>query len=166
MLHTLLDRLNKKHPFPEAQAHCDIPCKIYDPAVAQINALTVIRMIDLISELESKGDLSIADQAQLGRLVAVKESSALKAKEEIRIIWGDYFKQPQFDQVAGVHELVHNIMMQGSKSKQNVDRAMAVEFLNLINQFAEAFWLTKGVKTYTATCPYPPEEQVVYPQLG
>ena len=166
MLHKVLDRLNNKRPFPQAQAHCDIPCGIYDPALAQISALTVIRMVDLIAELEEKGNLSIADQARLARLTREKEEHALKVKEEIRIIWGDFYKQPQFEKVPNAHELVHNIMMQGSKCKQNVDRAMAVELLNLVNQFAEGFWLTKGVKTYKATCPYPPEEQVVYPQLG
>ena len=166
MLHYLFDRLNKNYPFPQAQAHCDIPCGIYDPAMAQISALTVIRMVDLITELEEKGDLSIADKARLSRLTREKEEHALKVKEEIRIIWGDFYKQPQFEKIPNAHELVHNIMMQGSKCKQNVDRDMAVELLNLVNQFAEGFWLTKGVKTYKATCPYPPEEQVVYPQLG
>ena len=34
----------------DAHAHCDIPCKIYDPSTAQIAALTVIRMIDIIEE--------------------------------------------------------------------------------------------------------------------
>jgi len=166
MLHALLDKLNRTRPFEKAQAHCDIPCGIYDPAVAQISALTVIRMVDLIAELEQKGDLGVADQARLGRLVGEKEAHAVRAKEEVRIIWGDYFKQPQFDQVAGVNELVHKIMMQGSTCKQGVDRDAAVEFLNLINQFAEGFWKTKGVETFTATCPYPPAEQVVYPKLG
>ncbi len=166
MLYSLLERLNNKRPFTKAQAHCDVPCGIYDPAVAQISALTVIRMVDLIKELEDKGDLSVTDLARLSRLVGEKEAHAVRAKEEVRIIWGDYFKQPQFDQVANVNELVHNIMMHGSKVKQGVNREDAVKFLSLINEFAEAFWLTKGVKTYTAACPYPPAEQVVYPQLG
>ncbi len=165
MIHTLLNRLDQYVKFSHASAHCDIPCKIYDPAPAQISALTVIRMVDMIAELGEKGDLSLADQAQLSRLVAQKEEHALKVKEEVRIIWGDYFKQPQFDQVAGMHELVHNIMMQGSKCKQSIDRGMAEELLKLVNQFAEAFWQTKGVATYTATCPYPPSETVVYPKL-
>ncbi|PIE56475.1 MAG: superoxide dismutase, Ni [Desulfobulbus propionicus] len=165
MLYSLFNRLDRKQPFPRANAHCDIPCKIYDPAVAQISALTVIRMVDLITELQDKGELGLTDNANLVRLVNEKEAHALKVKEEIRVIWGDYFKQPQFDQVPQVHELVHAIMMQGSKCKQHVDREMAVELLNLVNKFAEGFWLTKGVKTYTATCPYPPSEQVVYPRL-
>lgn len=166
MMHTLLGQLDRYFKFDSASAHCDIPCKIYDPATAQIAALTVIRMMDMIAELGEKDSLSLADQAQLSRLVAEKETHALKVKEEVRVIWGDYFKQPQFDQVAGVHELVHNIMLQGSKCKQNIDREMGTELLKLVNEFAEAFWKTKGVETYTATCPYPPSETTVYPKLG
>jgi len=162
MLYNLLNGLNKVRPFTKASAHCDIPCGIYDPAPAQISALTVIRMVDLIEELEGG---SIADQAKLTRFVAQKEEHALKVKEEIRIIWGDFFKEPQFEKIPNAHELVHNIMMQASKCRQNVDRGMAVELLNLVNQFAEAFWMVKGVETYTATCPYPPAEKVVYPKL-
>ncbi|PID45682.1 MAG: superoxide dismutase, Ni [Proteobacteria bacterium] len=166
MIHSLLSKLDRQVKFSQASAHCDVPCGIYDPSTAQIAALTVIRMMDLLAELGAKESLSLKEHAQLSRLVAQKEEHALKAKEEVRIIWGDYFKQPQFEQVAGVHELVHNIMMQGSKCRQNTDRAMGEEFLKLINEFAEAFWKTKGVETYTATCPYPPSESVVYPKLG
>jgi len=28
------------------KAHCDVPCRIYDPIIAQIAALGVIRMVD------------------------------------------------------------------------------------------------------------------------
>jgi nickel superoxide dismutase len=148
-----------------AEAHCDIPCKIYDPAQAQVAVLSILRFIDLIAEIEAKGQLSIADHAQLSRLVREKEIHAAKVKDEIRGIWGDYFKQPQFEQVEGVHDLVHTIMLKASACKQHISREPAEALLNLVNQFAAAFWLTKGVSTFTATCPYPPSEQVVYPDL-
>jgi nickel superoxide dismutase len=166
MLHKIFSRLDQKFNFTKASAHCDIPCGIYDPIVAQINALTVIRMSDLISELADKKDLTVEEQAKLGRLVAQKEEHADKLKEEVRIIWGDYFKGPQFEQAPHVPELVHNIMVTGSKCRQNTDRDAARELLELVNKFAEAFWLTKGVETYRATCPYPPAETLVYPKLG
>ena len=34
----------------EVLAHCDIPCKIYDPIIIQIAALTIVRIIDIIEE--------------------------------------------------------------------------------------------------------------------
>lgn len=166
MLHNLMKKLDQKLDFSTASAHCDIPCKIYDPMSAQLAALTVIRLLDLIQELADKDELTLADQAQLSRLVAQKEEHAFKVKEEVRIIWGDYFKQPQFEQIPNAHELTHNIMLQASKCKQHIDRTHGEALLVLVNEFAEAFWKTKGVDTYTATCPYPPAESVVYPKLG
>ena len=165
MLHAITQKLVGKHKLASVSAHCDIPCKIYDPVSAQIAALTVIRMVDLIDELGTKESLSIKDQAQLIRLVNEKEAHGLKVKEEVRVIWGDYFKQPQFDQVADVHELVHKIMLQASKAKQGVDRADALTLLTLVNEFAEAFWLTKNVESFKAVSPYLPSEIVVYPKL-
>lgn len=163
-MHAILKKLDRY--LPTVSAHCDIPCGIYDPATAQIAALTAIRMIDQINELAEKDHLDLADQAKLGRLVAEKENHCNKAKEEIRIIWGDYFKAPQLEKFPGTHELAHNIMLQGSKVRQHIDRDMALEFLKLINQFSENFWASKGIQSYYATCPYAPAEQVVYPRLA
>lgn len=165
MLHTLISVLDRAKPFDTAAAHCDIPCKIYDPSTAQIAVLTMIRLVDLITELDAKADKTLTDQAQLTRLVMEKETHGMAVKEEVRVIWGDYIKQPQIEKFPKIHELVHNIMLQASKAKQNVDRDATVKLLSLVNEFADIFWQTKGVETYTATCPYPPSEQVVYPKL-
>ena len=166
MLHKIVKKLDKALKFETAAAHCDIPCKVYDPITAQISALTIIRLLDLIQELADKGDLSVAEQAQLARLVAQKEEHAAKVKDEVRVIWGDYYKQPQLDMLPDAHQLVHSIMLQASKCKQHIDRAMGEELLKLVNEFATGFWRTKGVDTYVANSPYPPEAPVVYPKLG
>lgn len=166
MMYSLARFIEDKIGISNVSAHCDIPCKIYDPISAQLAALTVIRMVDLINELNAGDTLSLKDQAQLIRLVNEKETHGLKVKEEVRVIWGDYFKQPHFDEVPTIHELVHNIMLQASKAKQGIDRADSIALLTLVNDFANAFWTSKGVKTFTATCPYPPAVDVVYPTLN
>lgn len=166
MLHKLLNTLDKKINFQSAAAHCDIPCKIYDPVIAQVNALTVIRVLDLIQELTEKESLSVADHAQLSRLVSQKEQHAKNVKDEITVIWGDYFKEAQFDLFPEIYHTVHNILLTGSKCKQHIDRKHGEELLKLVNKFATAFWETKGVEVFTATCPYPPSEKVIYPKLG
>ena len=76
MLHTLISKAVAPFNIAEASAHCDIPCKIYDPSTAQIAALTLIRMIDLIEEIEKNAPLSVQDQAQLVRLINEKVSFA------------------------------------------------------------------------------------------
>ncbi|MGB0211118.1 superoxide dismutase, Ni [Algiphilus sp.] len=166
MLYGLINWYGRRKRVETVSAHCDIPCKIYDPISAQIATLSVIRFMDQIAELEAKGTLSLADQAQLTRLVQEKEAHAEKAKHEVRVIWGDYFKQPQFEKFPDASTLVHNIMLAGSACKQGIEREKGVKLLELVNEFAEAFWTTKDVPTYKATCPYPPSETVVYPKLG
>lgn len=166
MLYRLLSAVDAKKSFSRVSAHCDIPCKIYDPSGAQIAVLTMIRMVDLLEELTEKGELSGNDQAQFSRLVAQKEEHGFKVKEDIRVIWGDYIKQPQLEKFPELHELTHSIMLAASKAKQHIDKDATLDLLAKVNRFAEIFWATKGVDTFSATCPYPPEQLVVYPKLG
>ncbi|MFT2111559.1 superoxide dismutase, Ni [Marinomonas sp. 2405UD68-3] len=165
MMHSLMSTIDKIIGFKTAQAHCDIPCKIYDPATAQLAALSCVRLMDLIKEIEDKDSLSVADYTQIARLVSEKESAGTEVKDAIRIIWGDYFKTPQFEQVPHIHDLTHSIMLQASKCKQNIDRTEGEKLVELINIFADAFWLTKNIPTYRAICPYPPALDIVYPDL-
>ena len=146
----------------EANAHCDIPCKIYDPAVVQVAALSVVRILDIISELDES---SKANQSELARLTIEKENQARIVKDEIRIIWGDYFKDPQIELYPNIHSLVHSIMMAGSKCKQSIDRQNGLDLVELVNEFTEAFWGTKDIKTQRVIAPYPPALEVVQPIL-
>ena len=149
----------------EVLAHCDIPCKIYDPVIIQIAALTIVRIIDIIEE--KKLDPSkLEDAAELARLTLEKENQAKIVKDETRIIWGDYFKQPQIEVFPNVHGLVHSIMMQSSKCKQSLDRGNATKLVDLVNDFSEIFWKTKDVPTVRVTAPYPPALEMVLPKLS
>ena len=165
MFYNILAKLDKRLNFPVVMAHCDIPCKIYDPISAQIASLTIIRMVDLLNELKAKPSLSLDEQAQFLRLVNQKEIHGVKVKEEINVIWGDYIKAPQLTQYPELHELVHNIMLASSHAKQHISRDAALTLLQQVNRFAEIFWATKHVTTFTAVCPYPPAEMLVYPKL-
>jgi nickel superoxide dismutase len=166
MIYKLAEALDRKFKFDEAKAHCDIPCGIYDPITAQIAALTVVRMIDLMKELEEgHADHNEEYQNSMARYVAVKEEHAEKAKHEIRVIWGDYIKQQHVDKHPELNGLVHKIMQLGSKSRQTADRDQAVQFVDAINQFAEIFWDTKGIAIKRAKAPYKPGLEMVYPNL-
>jgi nickel superoxide dismutase len=166
MIYKLLDQVDRKFTLKRAKAHCDIPCGIYDPITAQIAALTVVRMVDLMKDLEAKGgEKSVEYHNSLSRYVAVKEEHAEKAKHEVRVIWGDYLKGPAFEKYPHAHELVHKIMMLGSKTRQTVDREAAVEFVEAVNEFAQMFWETKGIATKRAKAPYAPALELVYPVL-
>ena len=149
----------------EARAHCDIPCAVYDPAVSQYAALSVLRFLDLIAEMpdsiESKKDLS-----HLSRLVQQKEEHAIEVKDAVRTIWGDYFKDPHIEKFPEIHELAHSIMMTASKCKQDIDRQNGVDLVEKVNRFAEIFWATKDVNTETKKSLNPPHMDMIVPMLS
>jgi nickel superoxide dismutase len=166
MIHRFLEILDRRFGIERAKAHCDVPCGIYDPIVAQIAALTVVRMIDLMNELQNKHpDGGLEAQNSMSRYVAVKEEHAEKVKHEIRVIWGDYIKSEHLEANPDLNETVQKIMQLGSKSRQAADRETAVQLVGAVNQFAEIFWSTKGVSVKRANAPYAPALEMVYPDL-
>ncbi len=144
----LLDRL---FPEVEAQAHCDIPCGIYDPHLALVGALTVVRMNQLITDLAPPTAMEKGERDKymhaLVRYTEVKEEHAELVKREVRIIWGDFFKPEHLEKAADLHNTVWNIMKLASKARQNLDMDAAQQLLAETNKFAEAFWAAKGVGT-------------------
>lgn len=140
-------------------AHCDIPCGIYDPHLAQLAAHTVLRMTKLIKELES--NLTLDSVHKISRLVAVKEEHAELLKKEIRIIWGDYFKEEHIKEYPGLHQLVFEIMKLASKAKQEVNVDIAQNLLFKVQEFAEIFYKTKGVEPVRVKSIYPTEGEIV-----
>ena len=149
----------------DVKAHCDIPCAVYDPAVAQYAALSVLRFLDLIGEMPEKID-SKKDLAHLTRLVEQKEEHAAEVKNAVRTIWGDYFKEPHMEKFPEIHSLTHSIMMTASKCKQDIDRQNGVDLIEQVNRFAEIFWATKEVDTETKTSLNPPNVKMIVPVLS
>ena len=166
MFYKLIHNIDRSLPFPEAKAHCDIPCGIYDPITAQINALTVVRMMDLMAGL-TEGDekARVEFHNSMSRYIAVKEDHAEKAKHEIRVIWGDFIKDAHVEKYPELPGVVHKIMQLGSKCRQTADRDNGLAFVDAINQFAEIFWSIKDIGTKKAKAPYAPGLEMVYPDL-
>ncbi|MBI2005540.1 MAG: superoxide dismutase, Ni [Candidatus Aenigmarchaeota archaeon] len=169
-LHSVFTLIDRVHPTKIAYAHCDIPCGIYDPHLAQMAAHTVIRMVNLIHELQTPGENPTFEQRKeiihkISRLTAVKEEHAEICKREIRILWGDYFKPEHAQKFPELHELVWKVMKLGSKAKQGIDLKSAEELLETVNKIAGIFWKTKGIDTVKGNAPYPTEKETVYPKI-
>ncbi len=153
------------HPEP-VYAHCDIPCGIYDPHEAQIAALTVIRMDQLIGELPAATGTpaeahSVA--SKLARYTAVKEQHAERVKHEIRVIYGDYITADHLTAFLQLSELTYKIFKQASKARQGTQITDAQELLKLVQEFAEIFWKTKNVTTHRVPSQQKPGGELVVP---
>ena len=164
-MNRLLDAVVAPRP---VYAHCDIPCGIYDPHEAQIAALTVLRMDQLIGELAHPGpEAKLEERAtyvsKMARFTAVKEQHSEKVKQEIRVIWGDYFTPDHVKQFPQAHEMVWKIMKAASKARQGTALADAQDLVNAVQEFAEMFWKTKGAKTVRAPSMQKSGGEIVYP---
>lgn len=135
-----------------AEAHCDIPCGIYDPHLMQVAALTVVRMHQLIDALERPApDAPIEARNKafnsFGRYVNAKEEHSEIVKKEVRVLWGDYFKTEHLEKYPDLNNVVWGILKLAGKTKQEVNMQAAQDLLAQTQKFAEIFWDTKGVKT-------------------
>ena len=137
-------------PTIEAEAHCDIPCGIYEPTPAKIAASTVLRMALQIKELKVprsvEDDLaSISYVNSVTRRIAVKEEHARICKNELQILWADFFKPEHLEKYPELHDTFWKAMKLCSKNKQEVDEDAAGQLLARVDEIARIFYEVKGV---------------------
>ena len=133
------------------QAHCDIPCGIYDPHAAQISALTIVRMNQLVAELPKPGPQTTPEERdayvhKLSRYTAVKEEHAELCKRDLRVLWGDYFTPEHLQKFPELHGLFWEAMKLASKARQDINLQVANDLLAKVQKIGEIFWKTKGVE--------------------
>ena len=114
------------HPTRHVHAHCDIPCGVYDPEQARIEAESCYRIIEKYHASD--------DEVFRQRCVAVKEARAEETKHHIDVLWHDYFKPEHLDKVPNLHDLFWQASKQVSKVKASTDLADAQKLLDLINR--------------------------------
>ncbi|MTA20475.1 MAG: superoxide dismutase, Ni, partial [Actinobacteria bacterium] len=78
-------------------AHCDLPCGVYDPAQARIEALSVKACMEKYA--------ANADADFRSRSVAIKEERSHQVKEHLWVLWTDYFKPNHFEAYPQLHTL-------------------------------------------------------------
>jgi nickel superoxide dismutase len=152
----LVAQLEAHSPAPVAEAHCDGPCGVYDPASARIAAEAVLsmtkKMLALTPPSPGEAQAWVAYQNTLARYIAIKEEQAQLAKKELLVLWTDYFKPDHLKDVPHLHETFWKAAKLCSDCKQQVSEAKANELLATIREIHDAFWRTKKreVAWYTA----------------
>jgi len=118
-----------------AYAHCDLPCGVYDPAQARIEAQSVHEIMAKYEGLHSQEDK--------WRAVFIKEQRADLVKQHLWVLWTDYFKPEHLEKYPNLHDLFWQAAKQAGACKKTVDPAEGQKLLDLIDQIAEIFWATK-----------------------
>ena len=124
-------------PTATAQAHCDIPCGVYDPAQARIEAESV----KAIAEKYAQN----TDPEFRARAIFIKEQRSELVKHHLWVLWTDYFKPPHFEKFPQLHQLVNEAtkLAGATGTKGSMDADTADQLLAKIDEIAEIFWETK-----------------------
>jgi nickel superoxide dismutase len=128
----VLDRISP--PLP-ASAHCDLPCGVYDPAQARIEA----QAIKGIMERYNASD----DLAFRTRALFIKEERAEILKHHLWVLWTDYFTPEHLKTYPNLHDLFWNATKTAGAAKKTTDVAVADNLLDRVAEIDKIFWETK-----------------------
>ena len=121
----------------DVSAHCDLPCGVYDPAQARIEAESIKAICTKVADND--------DPDFRTRSAIIKEQRSHLVKEHLWVLWTDYFKAPHFEKYPQLHTLVNDATKAAGAAgtKGSWDLAKADELLAKIDEIAEIFWETK-----------------------
>jgi nickel superoxide dismutase len=123
-------------PRRTVHAHCDLPCGVYDPAQARIEAESV----KACQEKFQGSD----DSEFRARAVSIKEERANLVKEHLWVLWTDYFKPEHLEKHPNLHDLFWSATKEAGAAKKSNDPAQGQKLLDSIDEIAKVFWETKS----------------------
>jgi nickel superoxide dismutase len=118
-------------------AHCDLPCGVYDPAQARIEAESVKAIIEKYNGSD--------DEVFRTRAIQIKEQRAELVKHHLWVLWTDYFKPNHFGAYPQLHQLFNEAtkLAGAAGGKGSTDAAVGQQLLDKIDEIAKIFWETK-----------------------
>jgi len=122
-------------PRVTAEAHCDLPCGVYDPAQARVEALSVKACMEKYAASD--------DEQFRTRAIQIKEERADLVKHHLWVLWTDYFKPEHLDAHPGLHQLFWDATKAAGAAKKSLDPADGQKVIDLVDQIAEVFAATK-----------------------
>ncbi len=121
----------------EVSAHCDLPCGVYDPAQARIEAESVKAICQKYADN--------TDENFRHRAILIKEQRSELVKHHLWVLWTDYFKPPHFEKYPQLHTLFNEAtkLAGATGTKGSMDASLADELLAKIDEIAVIFAETK-----------------------
>ena len=86
---------------------------------------------------------TINDKNKFVRCVLTKEEHVRKCKEEILILWTDYFKPEHLKMLPNLHDTFWKVAKLCSTNKQEVSTKYAEELVKAVDEIAEIFAKSK-----------------------
>lgn len=141
MIRNAIERLVR--PRETGYAHCDLPCGVYDPAQARIEAESVKAVQERYQKADTMKSATESVEDYRARCLAIKEERANMVKEHLWVLWTDYFKPPHVEKYPQLHQLFWDATKEAGLAKKSQDPAQGEKLLGLIKQIDTIFWETK-----------------------
>ena len=126
---------NLLRPSRVAHAHCDLPCGVYDPAQARIEAESVKACQQKFQDSD--------DPVFKERAVSIKEERADLVKHHLWVLWTDYFKPDHVAKFPQLHDTFWSATKLAGEAKKSEDPAQGQKLLDAIAEIDKIFWETK-----------------------
>ena len=120
-------------------AHCDGPCGHYETDTLMNSALTCQKVIAKVLALEESGSDNIQDKQQYVRYTMIKEEHAQICKQQIYILWSDYFKAIHYEKYPDLTQRLYKMAQICSQIKQTLDLELVIELIRQIASLNEIF---------------------------
>jgi nickel superoxide dismutase len=129
---TAIDRLSRP---VTVHAHCDLPCGVYDPAQARIEAESVKATMEKFNASN--------DEVFKQRAILIKEERADLVKHHLWVLWTDYFKPEHLEKHPELHNLFWTATKTAGETKKTTDVSVGQKLLDQIAEIDRIFWETK-----------------------
>ena len=130
-----------------AEAHCDGPCGVYDPASARVAGEAVQSMTKKMLDMNCPDTSDSAGMAAylntMSRYAAIKEEEAQKCKKELLVLWTDFFKPQHLEGNPNLHNTFWQAAKLCSACKVEVSAVHAQELMDAIEAIHHLFWAAK-----------------------
>ena len=125
-------------------AHCDLPCGVYDPAQARVEAESVMAIQKKYQDAENAKKPSESADDYRTRCLVIKEERADLVKHHLWVLWTDYFKPEHAENYPQLSELFWKATKSAGEAKKSQDPAQGQQLLDQIDEIAKIFWETKA----------------------
>ncbi|HET7870337.1 MAG TPA: superoxide dismutase, Ni [Actinomycetota bacterium] len=130
-------------PRRAVHAHCDLPCGIYDPAQAKIEAESVKAIQTRYQDPEKFKTKAETVDDYRARCLIIKEQRANLVKDHLWVLWTDYFKPEHLEKYPNLHELFWKATKEAGLAKKSQDPQQGQSLLDAIAEIDKIFWETK-----------------------
>lgn len=146
----LLRLLDKISPPKKVYAHCDVPCGVYEIDSMKWAVETCMKLVTKLLALElpdlKNKEAFLEYQNTVARSVATKEEYAHICKEQVLILWTDYFKPEHLAANPDLHDKIWKATKQCSIVKRTVSLDEVNKLKTMVDEIAQIFLASKSNK--------------------